>query len=173
LRSVHALEAEIHASLKADRSRRGACAPRLVAAGGRPRRRRQPRIRCCGRCSRAALRRRGDARGLGAGRRIELAGRLGGRTPHGTPAAPPAQAALIAALLRPMQQRRASWADACWRAAPGAALAALGAIAPPEQRRCGRCWWAALALRRARRGEDRPLAAPDPAPLALLGDNFR
>jgi hypothetical protein len=57
--------------------------------------------------------------------------------------------------------------------ARGAALAAIGAIAPRDQPALRPLLvWAALALRRTLRGDVAPADAPGPAALALLGDNL-
>jgi hypothetical protein len=120
--------------------------------------------------------------------RIELAGGLAdprARAEHARRSAG-AGFALIAALLEAnaAAARELGAAVALLRAlagesdaAPGAArtatLAALGAIAPRDQPALRPLLvWAALALRRARRGDAAPPDAPGPAALALLGDNF-
>lgn len=180
LRSVHALEAEIRASLKADLDH-GVAHARLDwwqleaarAGAGSPS---HPLLRpLLARSSAAAT--AATLEDWVQAARIELAGRLGdphARTEHARRSAG-AGFALIAALLEANTAAACELGTTLAQAsrAPGAALAALGAIAPPEQPALRPLLvWAALALRRARRGETAPPAATDPAPLALLGDNF-
>jgi len=187
LRGAHALAAEIRASLRAGLDHTVAHA-RLEwwqqeaarTCTGSPT---HPLLRPLLTCAGAALATATLADWVHAAR-IELAGGLADpllRAEHARRSTG-AAFALMAALLEAnaAAARELGAALALLRAAPagndpahGAALAALGAIAPLDQPALRPLLvWAALALRRARRGEAAPPDAPVPAPLALLGDNF-